>query len=121
MVLKVKYEGYNVTISTQETIILEVWINRYSSNARNEKYISLLEEAVKNYINDSLEEPVIYKVGSLMNQTFLGRGKISFAYRPTGITVANCTLPFSSEIRNNLFIDKIIPIMEKYWLEMDMQ
>ena len=112
---RVKFEGYNVTISTEDKKILEVWLDRYTTPERSQNYISVLAQEVEKYINGLTEEPEYFCLGSSMNQIYGGYGKREIFYRHTGIRAAVCHLLLADEKMDDNFIKRIILILEKYW------
>lgn len=112
---KVKFEGNNVTIGTEEKVILEVWLDRYTTPERSQNYISVLAQEVDKYINGLTEEPEYFCLGSSMNQTYGGYGKREIFYRHTGIRAAVCHLLLADDKLDDNFIKKVIMILEKYW------
>lgn len=112
---RVKFEGYNVTISTEDKKILEVWLDRYTTPERSQNYISVLAQEVEKYINGLTEEPEYFCLGCSMNQIYGGYGKREIFYRPTGIRAGVCHLLLADEKMDDSFIKRIILILEKYW------
>lgn len=113
--LKIKYEGYNVFVGTENKVILEVWLDRYSSPERSQKYISALALEVENYINGLSEEPEYFSIGSLIKQIFGGNGRREFYYHYNGVRTAVCYLLLDDDKMDDNFIKRILLIMGRYW------
>lgn len=113
--VKVKFEGNNVFIGTEEKVILEVWLDRYTTPERSQNYISVLVQEVDKYIKGATEEPEYFCLGSSMSQMYGGHGKREIFYRHTGIRAAVCHLLLADEKMDDNFIKRIILILEKYW------
>lgn len=115
----VENNGYVVTIGNDKRTVLEVYLDRHTSNARSEKYINALHKEVDNYIKGLTEKPEYFCVSSLINQSYDGRNERKFYFTPTGMMAARCTLISSDEAYNDNFIKRIIPIMGNYWIRGD--
>lgn len=113
--LKAKFEGYNVTISTEDKIILEVWLDRHTTPERSQNYVSVLMTEVDKYRNGLTDEPDFFCLGCSMNQTYAGNGRREICYRHNGIRTGVCHLLLADDKLDDNFIKRIILIMEKYW------
>lgn len=115
----VENNGYVVAIGNDKGTVLEVYLDRHTSNIRSEKYINALYKEVDNYIKGLTEKPEYFCVSSLINQSYVGRNERKFYFTPTGMLAACCTLISSDETYNDYFIKRIIPIMGNYWIRSD--